>query len=178
MVQNGQITLNDCRVSEANRLQADTSFRDTARVLRQTRYLVGWEATGCAMGAYEHALKYAQERLQFGKPIASFQLIQDLLARMLANITACQCLVARTAQLDMAGKLTDAHAALSKAFCTSKSRETVAWAREILGGNGISTDYDVARFFADAEALYSYEGTYQMQNLILGKAVTGFSAFV
>ena len=97
---------------------------------------------------------------------------------MLANITACQCLVARTAQLDVAGKLTDAHAALSKAFCTAKSRETVAWAREIVGGNGITTDYNVARFFADAEALYSYEGTYQMQNLILGKAITGFNAFV
>jgi alkylation response protein AidB-like acyl-CoA dehydrogenase len=178
VVQNGQITLTDCRVSEANRLQNDTSFRDTALVLRQTRYLVGWEATGCQMGAYEHALKYAQERLQFGKPIGSFQLIQDLLARMLANITACQCMVARLAQLDMEGKLTDAQAALSKAFCTSKSRETVAWAREILGGNGIVADYNVARFFADAEALYSYEGTFQMQNLIVGKAVTGFSAFV
>ncbi len=178
VVQNGQITLKDCRVPEANRLQGDTSFRDTARVLRQTRYLVGWEATGCAMGAYEHALKYAQERLQFGKPIGSFQLIQDLLARMLSNITACQCLVARTAQLDVEGKLTDAQAALSKAFCTSKSRETVAWAREILGGNGIVTDYNVARHFADAEALYSYEGTFQMQHLIVGKAVTGFSAFV
>ena len=178
VVQNGQITLKDCRVPEANRLQGDTSFRDTARVLRQTRYLVGWEATGCAMGAYEHALEYAQERLQFGKPIGSFQLIQDLLARMLANITACQCMVARTAQLDAEGKLTDAQAALAKAFCTSKSRETVAWAREMLGGNGIVADYNVARFFADAEALYSYEGTYQMQNLIVGKAVTGFSAFV
>jgi glutaryl-CoA dehydrogenase len=179
VVQNGQITLTDCRVPDAYRLQGGSnSFRDTARVLRQTRYLVGWESTGCAMGAYEHALKYAQERLQFGKPIGSFQLIQDLLARMLSNITACQCLVARTAQLDVAGKLTDSQAALSKAFCTSKSRETVAWARELLGGNGIVTDYHVARHFADAEALYSYEGTYQMQHLILGKAITGFSAFV
>ncbi len=179
VVQNGEITLKDCRVPDANRLQGGVnSFRDTARVLRQTRYLVGWESTGCAMGAYEAALTYAQERLQFGKPIGSFQLIQDLLARMLSNITACQCLVARTAQLDDQGKLTDAQAALSKAFCTSKSRETVAWAREILGGNGIVTDYNVARFFADAEALYSYEGTYQIQHLILGKAITGFSAFV
>src|SRR6185503_19121494 len=112
-----------------NRLQGGNSFRDTAKVLKVTRYMVGWESTGCAMGAYEAALKYAQERLQFGKPIGSFQLIQDLLARMLSNITACQCLVARTAQLDDAGKLTDSQAALSKAFCTSKGRETVAWAR-------------------------------------------------
>jgi len=178
VVQNGQITLKDCRVPEANRLQADTSFRDTARVLRMTRYLVSWEATGCQMGAYEHALRYAQERLQFGKPIGSFQLVQDLLARMLANVTACQCLVARTAQLQAEGKLGDHHAALAKAFTTARMRETVAWAREIFGGNGIVLDYDVARFFADSEALYSYEGTYQMQNLIIGKAITGLSAFV
>jgi alkylation response protein AidB-like acyl-CoA dehydrogenase len=178
VVQNGLITLKDVRLPEENHLQAGTSFRDTARVLKMTRYLVAWEATGCQMGAYEHALKYAQERLQFGKPIGSFQMIQDLLAKMIANITACQCLVARMAQLGIEGKMTDAHAALSKAFCTAKMRETVAWAREILGGNGITTDYDVARFFADSEALYSYEGTYQMQNMIIGKAITGLSAFV
>src|ERR1700729_4080686 len=178
VVQNGLITMERCRVPEENRLQGDKSFRDTARVLKMTRYLVGWEATGCAMGAYENALKYCQERLQFGKPIGSFQLVQDLLARMLANITASQCLVVRMAQLQAEGKLTDAHAALAKAFTTSKCRETVAWARELLGGNGIAADYNVARFFADAEALYSYEGTFQMQNLIVGKAITGFSAFV
>jgi len=178
VVQNGLITMENCRVPEENRLQGDNSFRDTANVLRGTRYFVGWEATGCAMGAYENAVKYAQERLQFGKPIGSFQLVQDLLAKMLANVTASQCLVARTAQLQAEGKLSDAHAALSKAFCTAKCRETVAWARELLGGNGIAADYNVGRFFADAEALYSYEGTYQMQNLILGKAITGFSAFL
>jgi glutaryl-CoA dehydrogenase len=178
VVQNGEITMKDVRLPEANHLQEGKSFRDTARVLKMTRYLVAWETTGCQMGAYEHAIKYAQERLQFGKPIGSFQLIQDLLARMLANITACQCLVVRMAQLHAEGKLTDAQAALSKAFATSKTRETVAWAREILGGNGITTDYHVARYFADCEALYSYEGTYQIQNLIVGKAITGFSAFV
>jgi glutaryl-CoA dehydrogenase len=97
---------------------------------------------------------------------------------MLGNITACQCLVVRMAQLQAEGKLTDTQAALAKAFTTARRRETVAWAREIFGGNGITTDYNVARFFADAEALYSYEGTYQMQNLIVGKAITGLSAFV
>jgi alkylation response protein AidB-like acyl-CoA dehydrogenase len=178
VVQNGEITMKDCRIPEENRLPEDKSFHDTAKVLKMTRFMVGWEATGCAMGAYENALKYAQERLQFGKRIGSFQLVQDLLAKMLANITASQCLVVRTAQLEAEGKLTDAHAALSKAFCTAKCRETVAWAREVCGGNGIVADYNVARFFADAEALYSYEGTYQMQNLILGKAITGLSAFL
>jgi glutaryl-CoA dehydrogenase len=177
VVQNGEITMTNCRVPEANRLQQDTSFRDTARVLKLTRFMVGWEATGCAMGAYENALKYAQQRLQFGKPIASFQMVQDLLARMIANITASQCLLVRMAQLEAEGKLTDAHAAIAKAFTTSKCRETVAWAREICGGNGIDVDYNVGRFFADAEALYSYEGTFQMQNLIVGKAITGLSAF-
>ena len=178
VVQNGLITMKDCRVPEENHLQAGKSFREVARVLRMTRYLVAWEATGCQMGAYELALKYAQQRLQFGKPIASFQLVQDLLAKMLANVTACQCMVARTAQLHAEGKLGDHQPALAKAFTTARMRETVAWARELFGGNGISLDYDVARYFADSEALYSYEGTYQMQNLIVGKAVTGFSAFL
>jgi len=178
VVQNGHITLTDCRVPEANRLQGDSSFRDTARVLTVTRYGVAWMATGCQMGAYEHALKYAQERLQFGKPIGSFQLIQDLLAKMISNITACQCLIMRMAQLAEEGKLTQAHASVAKSFCTLRSRETVAWAREICGGNGVSLEYGVGRFFADAEALYTYEGTYQMQNLIVGKAITGLSAFV
>src|SRR6201992_1013241 len=178
VVQNGHITMENCRVPEENRLQEDKSFRDTAKVLRGTRYFVSWEATGCAMGAYENALKYAQERLQFGKPIGSFQLVQDLLAKMLGNITASQCLIVRMAQLQAEGKLTDAHAAISKAFTTAKCRETVAWARELLGGNGIAAEYNVGRFFVDAEALYSYEGTYQMQNLILGKTITGLSAFV
>jgi len=178
VVQNGLITLDNVRVPEENRLQGGNSFKDTARVLKMTRYAVAWMATGCAMGAYEAALQYAQTRQQFGRPIGSFQMVQDLLAKMIQNITASQCLITRMAQLHVEGKLSDAHAALAKAFATAKCRETVAWARELLGGNGISSDYKVARFFADAEALYSYEGTYQMQNLIIGKAVTGLSAFV
>src|SRR5579864_6320389 len=178
VVQNGVITLDHCRVPEENRLQGDLSFRDTARVLRLTRQYVAWEAVGCSMGAYEHALRYAQTREQFGKPIASFQMVQDLLAKMLGNITASQCMVFRLAMLQDQGKLEDQHASLAKAFCTTRMRETVAWAREIFGGNGIVLDYNVARFFADSEALYSYEGTREMNSLIVGKAVSGFSAFV
>src|SRR5258706_742069 len=157
VVQNGQITLKDMRVTEANRLQGGNSFRDTARVLKMKRYAVSCMTTGCAMGAYKAAVRYAQERLQFGKPIASFQLVQDLLAKMLGNVTACQCLVARTAQLQAEGKLGDQHAALAKGFTTARLGETVAWAREILGGNGIVADYHLARFFTDGEALHSYE---------------------
>ena len=178
VVQNGLITLQDCRVSEENRLQNDTSFRDTARVLRMTRGFVAWESVGCAMGAYENALAYAQTREQFGKPIASFQLVQDLLVKMIGNITASQCLVVRLSQLQDEGKLADEHASLAKAFCTVKMRETVGFARELLGANGILLDYNVGRFVADAEAIYSYEGTREMNTLIVGRAVTGFSAFV
>src|SRR5882724_3043505 len=120
VVQNGHITMEDCRIPEENRLQQDQSFRDTARVLKMTRFMVGWEATGCAMGAYENALKYCQERLQFGKPIGAFQMVQDLLAKMIANITASQCLLVRMSQLQAEGKMTDAHASLAKAFTTAK----------------------------------------------------------
>src|SRR5271154_2449778 len=178
IVQNGLITLDDCKVSEENRLQNDTSFRDTARVLRMTRGFVAWEAVGCQMGAYESALLYAQQREQFGKPIASFQLVQDLLVKMVGNITACQCMVMRLSQLQDQGKLADEHASLAKAFCTVKMRETVGYARELLGANGILLDYNIGRFVADAEAIYSYEGTREMNTLIVGRAVSGFSAFI
>jgi glutaryl-CoA dehydrogenase len=178
VVQNALITLENCVVPEENRLQNDTSFRDTARVLRMTRAFVAWEAVGCAMGAYEHALTYAQTREQFGKPIGKFQMIQDLLVKMLGNITASLCMVVRLSQLQDEGKLKDEHASLAKAFCTVKMRETVGFARELLGANGISLDYQVGRFVADAEAIYSYEGTREMNTLIVGKAITGMGAFV
>jgi glutaryl-CoA dehydrogenase len=178
VVQNALITLENCVVPEENRLQIDTSFRDTARVLRMTRAFVAWEAVGCAMGAYEHALAYAQTREQFGKPIAKFQLIQDLLVKMLGNITSSLCMVVRLSQLQDEGKLKDEHASLAKAFCTVKMRETVGYARELLGANGISLDYQIGRFVADAEAIYSYEGTREMNTLIVGKAITGMGAFV
>ena len=178
VVQNGLITLEDCMVPEENRLQNDTSFRDTARVLRMTRGFVAWEAVGCQMGAYENALAYAQTREQFGKPIASFQLVQDLLVKMIGNITACQCLVIRLSQLQDQGKLADEHASLAKAFCTVKMRETVGYARELLGANGILLEHNVGRFVADSEAIYSYEGTREMNTLIVGRAISGFSAFI
>ena len=177
VVQNAQITLDGVRVPEANRLQEAASFRDTAAVLRLTRAGVAWQAVGCARGAYEHALAYAGQRSQFGRPIAGFQLVQDLLVRMLANITASACLCARLAQLQQDGKAEDQHSALAKAFCTVRMRETVGYARELLGGNGILLENQVGRFVADAEAIYSYEGTREMNTLIVGRAITGASAF-
>ncbi|MFZ0047286.1 MAG: acyl-CoA dehydrogenase family protein [Streptosporangiaceae bacterium] len=178
VVQNAQITLDNVRVPEENRLQEATSFRDTAKVLRLTRAGVAWQATGCARGAYEHALAYATERQQFGRPIAGFQLVQDLLVRMLSNITASACLCVRLSQLQDQGQAKDHHSALAKAFCTVRMRETVGWARELLGGNGILLDYQVGRFVADAEAIYSYEGTREINTLIVGRAITGLGAFV
>jgi glutaryl-CoA dehydrogenase len=178
VVQNALITLEECRVPETNRLQKANSFRDTAAVLRMTRAGVAWMAVGCARGAYELALTYAQERQQFGRPIGRFQLVQDLLVRMLGNITACECMVLRLSQMQDAGIMRDEHASLAKAFCTVKMRETVGYARELLGGNGILLDHQVGRFVADAEAIYSYEGTREMNTLIVGRAITGFSAFV
>ena len=178
VVQNGLITLEDCRVPEANRLQLANSFRDTAAVLRMTRAGVAWLAIGCSRGAYEFALKYAQEREQFGRPIGRFQLVQDLLVRMLGNITACECMALRLSQMQDEGVMADEHASLAKTYCTVKMRESVGYARELMGGNGILLDQQVGRFVADAEAIYSYEGTREMNTLIVGKAITGFGAFV
>ena len=178
VVQNGLITLQDCRVREAERLQNANTFKDTAKVLKMTRTGVAWFAVGCQMGAYEHALRYAQQRMQFGRPIGGFQLVQDLLVRMLGNLTSAQCLMLRLGQLQDLDLMRDDHASLAKAFCTVKCRETVGYARELLGGNGILLDNHVGRFVADAEAIYSYEGTREMNTLIVGKQITGLSAFV
>lgn len=178
IVQNADITLENVRVPESLRLQEANSFRDTAKVLRLTRAEVAWAAVGNSIGAYEAALKYASEREQFGKPIASHQLIQDLLVKSMGNITASLGMVVRVSQMLDEGVQRDEHASLAKAFTTSRMRETVGYAREILGGNGIVLDYDVARYFADAEALYSYEGTREMNTLIVGRSLTGHAAFV
>jgi glutaryl-CoA dehydrogenase len=177
-VQNADIVLDGCRVPEENRLQRANSFRDTSDVLRQTRGGVAWGSVGCMMAAYELALAYAKERQQFGRPIAKFQLIQDHLATMLGNVTSSLALVVRLAQLQDEGVTKDEHAAMAKSVVTTRMRETVALAREVFGGNGILLENDVARFFADAEALYSYEGTREINQLIVGRAVTGMSAFV
>ncbi|MGH1523623.1 acyl-CoA dehydrogenase family protein [Leifsonia sp. L25] len=178
IVQNADITLEDVRVPESLRLQNANSFRDTAAVLRLTRAEVAWAAVGVAVGAYEAALRYAKERVQFGKPIAKHQLIQDLLVKSIGDITASIALCTRVSQMLDDGEQRDEHSALAKAFATARMRETVARCRELMGGNGIVIDYDVARFFADAEALYSYEGTREMNTLIVGRAITGEAAFV
>jgi glutaryl-CoA dehydrogenase len=178
IVQNGLITLKDCIISEENRLQNANSFKDTAKVLQMTRAGVAWMATGCARGAYESALDYTRKREQFGKPIASYQMIQGHLVEMLSNLTAMQTLVFRLSEMQDEGILKDEHASLAKVFCTMRTRDVVSRAREVLGGNGILLEHDVARFVADSEAIYSYEGTKEINSLIVGRSITGFSAFV
>ena len=177
-VQNADIVYRDCRVPEDDRLQEARSFKDTAEILRRTRSGVAWSSVGVMLAAYEIALAYSTEREQFGRPIAGFQLVQDLLVRMLGNVTACLGMVTRLAQLQDEQVYADEHSALAKAYVTSRMRETVGWARELLAGNGIVLDYDIGRFVADSEALYSYEGTREINTMIVGRAVTGLSAFV
>lgn len=178
MVENADIKLEDVRVPESDRLQNASSFRDVAEILRATRSGVAWQALGVMIGAYELALRYATERQQFGRPVAGFQLVQDLLVKSLGNITSSWGMLLQLARLQDSGVFRDEHSSLAKAHVTARMREVVAWAREIFGGNGIVLDYDVARFFADAEAIYSFEGTREMNTLIVGKAITGESAFV
>ena len=177
-VQNADIVMTGVRVPESRRLQRGDSFRATAEVLRLTRTEVAWQAIGIAVGAYDAALDYARTRIQFGKPIASHQLVQDLLVRSLANITASIALCTQASAMQDAGVGRDEHSAMAKAFATARMRETVGWCREVQGGNGIVLQQGVARFFADAEAIYSYEGTREVNTLIVGRAITGQAAFV
>jgi len=179
VVQNALITLDECRIPLTNRLPGVNSFADVATQLAVGRAGVAWEAVGISRSVYEKALAYSTERIQFGKPIASYQLIQDRLVQMLGNVTAMQGMMVRLAQLQMRdGGISHERASLAKVFCCQRMRETVALARGLLGGNGILLEHDVARLFADAEAVYSYEGTHEMNTLIVGRAITGQSAFV
>lgn len=177
-VHNGLITLKDVRVDERDRLQRAHTFADTQRVLVTARCGTAWQGVGCAMGAYEHALRYSQTRTQFGRPIGGFQLVQMMLVTMLGNLTAMIGLALRASELqDRLGPV-DELSALAKQFCAAKCREVVQLARESLGGNGILLEYHVARLFADAEAIYSYEGSNEINAMIVGRAITGHSAFV
>jgi glutaryl-CoA dehydrogenase len=175
---NAHITLENVRVPAENRLANSRSFRDTARVLAATRYGVAWEAAGLAAGCFELALKYAQEREQFGRPIAGFQLIQHKLVEMAAGLTQMQLTCFRLAELLAAQQLTEAMASLAKYSNARLARQIAQLAREILGGNGILIDHHIARLFTDAEAVYTYEGTNDINLLIVGREITGINAIV
>ncbi len=171
------IALEGVRVPAENRLAHARTFKDTSRVLTATRYGVAWEAVGHAVAAYEIALKYTQQRVQFGRPLASYQIIQQKLAGMLANVTTMQLLCLRLSQLLEEGKMTDGMASLAKMNNARLAREVVADAREMLGGNGILLEYQIARHHADIEAVFTYEGTDTVQSLIVGRDITGIQTF-
>lgn len=177
MMQNADIELRDVTVGEHLRLQRINSFKDVAGLLRSMRSDVAWIATGVQAGAYEAALRYVTQRTQFGKPLAAFQLVQEKLALMLGNLTASLALVVQLTEQQSRGVYRDEDSALAKMFCSLRMRETVALAREVVGGNGILLMTDVARFHADAEAIYSYEGTHEINALVVARSITGFGAF-
>ena len=178
MVQNADITLTNCRVSEDARLQNCNSFKDCAKVLMGTRNTVAWASTGNAVSAYDIALTYAQRRIQFGRPIAKCQMIQSMLVSMLGDVTAMQLYCIRLARLIDDGKLEETRAALAKYYCSVKGREVCRMARDVLGGNGITLDFHIIRHMCDMESLVTYEGTAEIQSLIVGRDITGQSAFV
>lgn len=178
IMQNAEITYENVVVDDDTRLRNINSFKDVASCLRVMRSDVTWIAVGAMAGAYEAAVRYVKKREQFGKPIGGFQLIQEKLATMLGNVTASLGMAVQLTEQQAAGTYKDENSALAKMFTASKLRETVALAREVCGGNGITLDTDVARFHADAEAVYSYEGTHEINALIVGRSITGTSAFV
>ena len=171
------ITLDNVRVPAANRLPGARSFKDAGRVLAATRSTCAWAALGHATAAYDAALRYALHRHQFGRPLASFQIIQQRLVSMLADLTAMQLYCMQIGRLAEEGRLTATVAGLAKMHNTRKARLLAAEARDMLGGNGILLDNHVIRHMADLEAIHTFEGTETMQTLIVGREVTGIGAF-
>jgi glutaryl-CoA dehydrogenase len=173
-----QIELHDVVVPAENVLPGARTFKDTARVLAGTRSTCAWAALGHAVAAYDTALTYAKRREQFGRPLCSFQIIQERLVRMLADVTAMQLYCLQLGRLAERAQLSDTIAGLAKLNNTRKARQICAEARDMLGGNGILLENHVIRHMTDIEAIHTYEGTETMQTLIVGRDITGISAFV
>jgi glutaryl-CoA dehydrogenase len=172
-----EITLIDVRVPAENQLPGANTFKDTGRVLAGTRNVVAWAALGHATAAYEVAMAYCRHRRQFGKPLVSFQIVQDRLVKMLAEVCSMQLYCLRLGRLIEEGKMTDTIAAIAKMNNTRKARQVILEARDLLGGNGILLDFHVMRHMADIEAIHTYEGTETIQTLIVGRDITGVGAF-
>ena len=171
------IELDGVRVPASARMPGARSFADTARVLQATRLGVAWSALGHALGVYESAVHYARQRVQFGRPLAASQIVQSRLAEMLSQLTSLQCLLVELTRAEERGELSGPGASLGKYTATRTARAMAANARDLLGGNGILVEHRVARHFADIEALHTYEGTETVQALIIGRDITGRSAF-
>ena len=177
-VQNADIVFDDVRVAEADRFAGISSFDQTNELLRGSRIMVAWQTVGQQLAAFDVARQYAVERRQFGRPLAQFQLVQQQLVTMLGNAVASMGMMAGLARLQDNGAADMPQVALAKSYLSARMRETVALGRSILGGNGIVTDYRMARIFSDAEAIYTYEGSFEINTLIVGRAITGLSAIV
>ncbi|MGI5188463.1 acyl-CoA dehydrogenase family protein [Promicromonospora sp. CA-289599] len=176
-IHQAHIVLTDVFVPAENLLPKARTFKDTGRVLFATRLGVAWQAVGQAVACYESAVAYSKQRTQFGRPLAASQMVQERLTRMLSILTQIQLLVKQMTRLDEAEQLTGPQASLAKYTCTRGAREIAAIARDLLGGNGILLENRVARHFTDIEALHTYEGTESVQALIIGRDITGTSAF-
>jgi glutaryl-CoA dehydrogenase len=172
-----EITLEGVRLPTGARLEHARSFRDTSRVLAATRGGAAWECVGHGMACVEAAVRHAAEREQFGRPIASFQLVQAKLATMAAELTAMQLVCFRLAELQQAGEATGEMSSLAKLHNVRKAKLICSEARDILAGNGLLLENHVARHMTDMEIVDTYEGTDSIQSLILGRALTGISAF-
>jgi glutaryl-CoA dehydrogenase len=171
------IRLDGVRVPDSSRLPGANSFKDAGRVLVTTRTTCAWGALGHAVAAYDAALTYSKQRTQFGKPLCSFQIVQERLVRMLAEVTSMQLYCMQLARLEEQGRLTDTIAGLAKLNNTRKARAVIADARDLLGGNGILLENHVIRHMGDIEVIHTYEGTETMQTLIVGRDITGVGAF-
>ena len=171
------VRLDGVRVPESSRLPGAHTFKDAGRVLVTTRATVAWGALGHAVAAYDIALTYAKQRKQFGRPLASFQIVQDRLVKMLADVTAMQLYCMQLARLAGAGQVTDTIAGLAKLNNTRTARRVIAEARDLLGGNGILLENHVIRHMSDIEVLHTFEGTETIQTLIVGRDITGIGAF-
>ncbi|GAA2564831.1 glutaryl-CoA dehydrogenase [Neomicrococcus aestuarii] len=178
IIPNADITLDQVRIPLANALTGAANFSATNVLLRNSRAWVGWEAAGAQMATFDVVHHYATTREQFGHPLAEFQLVQQPIAKILGNATASLAMMAQLARLQEEGRLQMEHAALVKASTTTLARESAQLGRGLLGGNGILADREMGKIFADVEAIYTYEGTYEVNSLIVGRAVTGASAFV
>ncbi|WBM81542.1 acyl-CoA dehydrogenase family protein [Cryobacterium breve] len=176
-IHQARIVLDNVRVPLDALLPGTRTFKDTATVLFATRLGVAWSALGHATAVFEAALSYSNQRIQFGKPLAGFQLVQERLTRMLSQLTAMQLYCLRLAELDAAGTMRPIQASLAKYHNTRAAREIAATARDVLGGNGILLENHVIRHLADIESLHTYEGTESVQSLLIGRDLTGVSAF-
>jgi glutaryl-CoA dehydrogenase len=174
MVNNAQITLSDVRVPDSARLPRLNTFADINRAMRGLRADVVWTAAGMQAGILEAARSYATERVQFGRPIGGFQLVQEKLARILSNLASTLAMAETLTRGATEGVVP---ASLAKLFAAQRLRDSAALGREIGGGNGVLLEHHLARFFADAEGVYTFEGTHEVNSLIVGRHLTGIGAF-